>query len=162
MISEKMLKALNDQLNAEYFSSYLYLAMAAYFESENLPGFAHWMRLQSQEELEHAMKFFEHILDRGAKVSLQPLDAPPSEWTSPLAAFEAAYQHEKMIAGRIHDLANLAIAEGDHASNIFLHWFVTEQVEEEKSTDEVVQILKKIGDSGGGLYQLDHRLGQRT
>jgi ferritin len=162
MIGEKMLKALNEQLNAEYFSSYLYLAMAAYFESENLPGFAHWMRLQSQEELGHAMKFFDHILDRGGQVTLQPIAAPPSEWASPLAAFEAAYQHEQMISGRIHDLANLAIAEGDHASNIFLHWFVTEQVEEEKNANEVVQILKKIRDSAGGLYQLDHRLGHRT
>lgn len=162
MISEKMLKALNEQLNAEYFSSYLYLAMAAYFESENLPGFAHWMRLQSQEEMGHAMKFFDYILDRGGKVTLQPIAAPPAEWASPLAAFEAAYQHEQMISGRINDLANLAIAEGDHASNVFLHWFVTEQVEEEKSADEVVQILKKVRDSVGGLYQLDHRLSKRS
>jgi ferritin len=162
MISDKVLQALNEQLNAEYYSSYLYLAMAACFESETLPGFAHWMRVQSQEEMGHALKFFDHIVDRNGKVALQPVEAPPAAWDSPLAAFEAAYEHEQKITARINDLVNLAISEGDHATHIFLQWFVSEQVEEEKSADEVVQILKKVGDSVGGLYQLDHRLGHRS
>jgi ferritin len=120
------------------------------------------MRVQSQEEMGHALKFFDHIVDRNGKVALQPVEAPPAAWDSPLAAFEAAYEHEQKITARINDLVNLAISEGDHATHIFLQWFVSEQVEEEKSADEVVQILKKVGDSVGGLYQLDHRLGHRS
>jgi len=161
MISEKMVAALNEQINAEYYSSYLYLGMAAYFEAEDLEGFAHWMKLQAQEELGHAMKIFDQVLERGGKVVLQPLDGSPTEWDSPLAAFTAAYEHEKVITGKINDLVNLAASEGDHATSNFLQWFVGEQVEEEASAEKVVNILSKIGGSVGGLYQLDHRLGHR-
>jgi len=162
MLDEKIQIALNQQLNAELYSSYLYLSMSAYFQSVNLSGFANWMRIQAQEELVHAMKFYDFINERGSRVMLQPVEGPPAEWSSPLDAFENAYRHEQKVTGLINDLVNLAVKERDHATNIFLQWFVTEQVEEEASADEVVQKLKLMGDAKGGLFMLDREMGQRV
>lgn len=162
MLSEKMRDALNEQLNWELYSAYLYVSMAAYFDSINLPGFANWMRIQAQEEVVHAYKFYTYVNERGDKVILRSIEGPSTQWDSPLAVFEAAYQHEQKVTGRINDLVNLAVSENDHASNIFLQWFVTEQVEEESSADEVVQKLKLVGDAKAGLYMLDREMGQRV
>ena len=161
MLGKKMEQALNDQINAEYFSSYLYLSMAAYFEAENLPGFAHWMRLQSQEELAHAMKFFEFINERGGRVTLKALEAPETTWKSPLAVFQAAYKHEQYISDRINKLVDLAVKEKDHATNSMLKWFVDEQVEEEASASAIVEKLKRVKDSPSPLFMLDRELGSR-
>jgi len=149
MLNPEMEKALNKQVNAELYASYLYLSMSAYFQSANLAGFANWMRIQTQEELVHVMKFYDYIGERGGKVTLGAVDGPPTEWKSPLAAFEQAYAHEQMVTGRINDLVNLAIDERDHATNGFLQWFVTEQVEEEATADGIVQKLKLIGEGDG-------------
>jgi ferritin len=162
MVKKKIEAALNKQLNAELYSSYLYLSMSAYFQSINLPGFANWMRVQTQEELVHAMKFYDFINERGGRVTLQKIDFPPTKWASPLNAFESAYKHEQKVTGLINDLVNLAVGEKDHATNIFLQWFVTEQVEEEASADEVVQKLKLVGKDSGGLFMLDGEMGQRV
>lgn len=162
MIKEKIQDALNEQINAELYSSYLYLSMSAYFESINLKGFASWMRVQTQEELVHAMKFYDYLIERGGKVVLSSIESPPTEWSSPLAIFENAYQHEQKVTGLINELVNLAIAEKDHATNIILQWFVSEQVEEEASADEVVQKIKLMGDARGGIFMLDRELAQRV
>lgn len=162
MISKSIEKALNDQINAELYSSYLYLSMMSYFESVNLGGFATWMRAQTQEEIMHAMKMYDFVNERGGRVLLQAIDAPPSEWDSPLAAFEAAYAHEQLVTGRINDLVNLAMEEKDHATNAFLQWFVNEQVEEEASADNVVQNLKVAQNAPGALFIIDRELGQRV
>jgi ferritin len=161
MIGKKVEKAFNGQLNAELYASYLYLGMSAYFEAENLPGFAHWMRTQAKEEQEHAMKFYEHIVERGGRVALQAVEAPPLEWESPLAAFRAAYGHEQKVTGMIHDLLKLADSESDPAANALLQWFVTEQVEEEAQTDRVVQQLKMVAKAPHGLLMIDRELAQR-
>jgi len=162
MLDEKMQTALNKQMNAELYSSYLYLSMSAYFQSISLPGFANWLRIQAQEELVHAMKFYDFINERGGRVMLQPVEGPPTEWSSPLDVFENTYKHEQKVTSLINDLVNLAVKEGDHATNIFLQWFVTEQVEEESSADEVVQKLKLMGDAKGGLFMLDREMAQRA
>ena len=162
MISKKIEGALNDQINAEIYSAYLYLSMVAYFESVNLTGFATWMRAQAQEEMVHAMKIYDFVNERGGRVLLKSIDAPPAEWDSPLAAFEAAYAHEQLVTGRINDLVNLAVAEKDHATNAFLQWFVNEQVEEETSADNVVQNLKMAQNAPGALFIIDRELGQRV
>ncbi len=162
MLNTKMEKALNDQLNAEMYSSYLYLSMAAYFQSINLSGFATWMRVQTQEEMVHAMKFYDFINERGGRVSLGQIQGPPTEWESPLAAFEAALEHEQKVTGLINSLMDLALEGRDHATQIFLQWFVTEQVEEEDSANEVIQKIKLMGDAQGGLFMIDRELGQRT
>jgi len=161
MIKEKMLKAVNKQINAEMYSSYLYLSMSAYFESINLRGLAKWMKVQSGEEWGHAMRLYDHIIDRGGKVSLAGIDEPPSSWKSALVMFEEAYKHEQKITGMIHELVDLAIKENDHAANNMLQWFVAEQVEEEANTSEISNKLEMIGDSVGGLLMLDHQLGKR-
>ena len=157
-----MQKALNDQINAELYSSYLYLAMVAYFESLNLEGCAHWMRLQVQEENLHAMKIFDYVCDRGGRVVLQPVHGPPQEWTSPLVAFQDALKHEIKMTGNINKLANLAQTEKDNATNNHLQWFVDEQVEEEASVETIVQKLKLLGSKGPGLFMLDRDLAGRA
>jgi len=162
MISKKMAEALNRQVNAEFYSAYLYLSMEAYFVSVNLPGFANWMRAQIQEEAMHAMKIYDFVNERGGRVLLKSIEQPPTEWESPLAAFEAAYKHEQKVTGLINDLVNLAIEEKDHASNAFLQWFVNEQVEEEASVNEVAQKLKKINNAPAGQFLIDRELGQRV
>ncbi len=161
MIKSSVEKALNDQLNAEMYSSYLYMAMAAYFEDGNLNGFAHWMTLQAGEEMEHARKFYSFIFERDGRVKLGAIDKPPFEWKSPLDAFENAYNHEVKVSGLIHKLVDLARKENDHATENFLGWFVAEQVEEEASALEVVKHLKMIKGSANGLFMLNAQLGRR-
>ncbi len=162
MISEKMQEAMNEQIKWELYSSYLYLAISAQFVSDNLTGFANWMRVQAQEEVAHAMKFYDFINERGGRVELRAVDAPPREWDSSLAVFQEAYRHEQIVTVRIGDLMDLAREQRDHASEIFLQWFITEQVEEEASADEVVQELKRVQDNSGALFMLDRELGQRV
>jgi len=162
MLSDKIEKALNKQINAEIYSSYLYLSMCAYFDSVNLTGLAKWMHTQVQEELFHAMKFFDYVNERGGRVILKEIDKPKTDWDSPLDAFKDAFKHEQKVTKMINELVDLAISEQDHATNNFLQWFVEEQVEEEASVDEVVQKLKLIGTEGGGLFMLDRELGMRT
>ncbi|NIA14661.1 MAG: ferritin [Nitrospiraceae bacterium] len=162
MLSEKMEKALNGQINAEFYSAYLYLSMAAYFDASNLKGFASWMRVQNQEETMHAMKLFDYVSGKGATVTLQPIEGPQTEWESPLAVFEATLEHERKVTGLINALVDTALDERDHATNIMLQWFVTEQVEEEASVDDVVQQLKLMANAPGGLFMLDRELGQRA
>ena len=162
MISKKMEKALNGQLNAELYSAYLYLSMAAYFESVALVGFANWMRVQNAEEQLHAMKFYDYIIGRGGRVTLRQIEAPPSDWDSPLAVFEATLTHEQKVTGLINDLVALARAQKDNASEIFLQWFVNEQVEEEDNVSKVLGQLKLIKDSPQALYMMDKDMGQRV
>ncbi|MEA3240520.1 MAG: ferritin [Pseudomonadota bacterium] len=162
MLKERIEKALNDQVNAEMFSAYLYLSMSASFSAMNFSGFAQWMKVQASEEMVHAMKIYDFIIERGGRVTLTRIDSPETVWESPLAAFEAAYKHEQYITGRINDLVDIAIEEKDHASNIFLQWFVTEQVEEEASADEIVQKLKLVGSQGNAIFMLDRELGARS
>jgi len=158
MISKKMQDAMNEQIKYELESAYLYLSMAAYFHSLGLDGMAQWMRVQTQEEMVHAMKFFDHIKDRGGRVELLPLAQPKREWSSPLVAFQEAYKHEQFITSKINDLVKIAKEEPDNPANVLLHWFITEQVEEEASTSRVAQALERIGDSGQGLIMLDREL----
>jgi ferritin len=161
MLTEKMQKALNGQMNAELYSSYLYLSMNAYFKSVSLEGFANWMYYQAQEELEHAMKFYDFLCQRGGRVQLAQIEAPPSEWNSPLAVFEDTLAHEQKVTGLINDLVEIANEERDHASQIFLQWFVSEQVEEEDSVGGVLEQLKLMGEAKGGLFMMDRELAKR-
>lgn len=162
-ISDKIADAFNKQIQEELYSAYLYYAMAAWFDSENLPGFGHWMRVQAMEEVTHAQRFYSHILERGGEVELLDIAKPPKKWDSPLAALGAAFDHEQHITKCIHDLVALAREEKDYAAEVgILNWFVDEQIEEETSADEVVQKLKLIGDSKHGLYMLDKELGARA
>lgn len=162
MISQKLQDAFNRQINAELNSSYLYLSMAAYFESQNFQGFAHWLRLQAAEENGHALKIFDYINLRGGRVKLTQIDTPKAEWKSSLDAFEDVYAHEVKITGLINDLMGLVAVEKDGAGHDFLEWFCREQVEEEANAQLIVAQLKLIGDSGPALFMLDRQLGQRA
>ena len=162
MISVKMQKALNTHLNEEFYSSYLYLSMAAYFEAKNLKGFANWMRLQSTEEQLHGMKFFDFILQKGGKVTLTQIGEPKVEWKSISEVFSDTLKHEQKISGLINKLVDVAMTEKDYATNTFLQWFVTEQVEEEANVEEIIQKIEMIGDNKSGLYMLDNELGTRA
>jgi ferritin len=162
MFKGKLEKAFNEQLTEEFFSSYLYLSMAAFFHNINLQGFANWMKVQAQEENMHAMKFYNYINERRGKVLLKEIKTPAHEWTSPLAAFEAALKHEEHVTERINNLVDIAITEKDHAAHMFLHWFVNEQVEEEASADDIINRLKLIGDSKDGLFMIDRELATRV
>ncbi len=157
-----MLKALNNQVNAEMYSSYLYLSMESYFQSVSLSGFASWMRGQVQEELFHGMKFYDFVNERGGRVTLDTIGKPDSEWKSVLAAFEHILKHEQMVTAMINDLMDLAIAEQDHATKIFLQWFVSEQVEEEATVGEVVNKLRLIKNDSAGLFFLDAEMAKRV
>ena len=161
MINERVEKALNEQVNAEIYSAYLYLSMSSYFESVNLPGFAQWMKAQAQEEMVHGMKIYDFIHERGGRVLLSAIETPQTQWTNPVSAFAATLEHEQKVTALINGLVDVAIAEKDHATNIFLQWFVTEQVEEESSVDAVLQKLKMVGDQGHGLFMMDRELGAR-
>lgn len=161
MIEKEMVEELNEQINAELFSEYIYLAMAAYLQNENLPGFAHWMKKQALEEREHSMKFFDYVVERGGRVVLKQLGEPPKEWSSVLDVFEKAFAHEKMISSRINKLMALAKEKRDYATESMLKWFVDEQVEEEASASEIVEKLKMIGESKGSLLMLDKGMGKR-
>lgn len=160
-LSKKMQDALNEQIKEELASSYIYLSMAAYCESIDLPGFAKWMEAQSQEELEHALKFYGYIHNRGGRVVLQALEQPDTEFAGPTDVFEKTLAHEQYITGRIHKLYGMAVEESDYASLGILQWFVNEQVEEEKTAGEILSLLKMVGDKGQGLIMLDRQLGQR-
>ena len=162
MISKKMEEALNEQVNAELYSSYLYLSMESFFKSQNLNGFANWMRIQTQEEVMHAMKMYDFINERGGRVLLKAIEGPQTEWDSTLAVFKAVSEHEQKVTGLINNLVDLAITEKDHATNSFLQWFVNEQVEEEASADEIVQQLKMMENAPGGIFMFDRELGQRV
>ena len=162
MISEKMQNALNNHLNEEFYSSYLYLSMAAYFEAKNLKGFANWFRIQTQEEHMHGMKFFDFILQKGGKVTLSQIAEPKTEWKSIPEVFADTLKHEQKITSLINKLVEVSMLEKDFATNNFLQWFVTEQVEEEANVEEIIQKIEMIGDNKSGLYMLDNELGART
>ena len=153
--------AIAEQIKHEFYSAYLYLSMAGSFETTNLPGFARWMRRQSEEEREHAMKLFDFILDHGEHVQLLPIDQPPSAFRSPLDTFEQALEHEKEITSRIHRLYELAVQESDYPTQVLLNWFVEEQVEEEKAATEVVERLRLAGEDGAALLLLYKELSER-
>ena len=162
MVSQKIVDALNLQINKELFSSYLYLSMSAYFDGKNLSGMTQWMKLQSQEEYEHAMKFYDFILRLGGKVKLSAIEEPQTDWESPLKVFEDSLHHEQYISKSIHQLMDLAIEESHHPTKSFLQWFVDEQVEEEDSVQQVVENFKMIGEDKGALFMLDRELGARS
>ncbi len=161
MLSPAMQDALNRQMAAEFASSYLYLAMSAYCAARNFDGFAHWLRLQSQEETDHALKFFDMVIDRGGQVTLQPLGAPRAEYESLLDVMQQALAHEQQVTAMIEELYAVAVREEDYTAQAQLQWFLTEQVEEEKITSHVVEMLKLAGDSRHALLMLDKELGER-
>jgi ferritin len=160
-ISKELQEAINDQITFELYSGYIYLSMAAYFESINLNGMAHWMKIQASEEYEHAMRFWEHVSDRAGRVILKAIDGPAMEWDSPLAAWENAYEHEKIVTERIFKIGKLAEKLGDKSAIPLLNWFYEEQVEEEEQTQKVADLLRMIGDNQGALFMLDGRLASR-
>ena len=161
MLNSAVQDAMNQQVNAELYSAYLYLSMAANFEEGNLRGMAHWMQVQAKEEASHALKFFKYIADRGGRVTLTAIAAPPAKWDSAQAVFEQVYAHECEVTSLINKLAELAGAEKDYASGVFLQWFVNEQVEEEAHASEILHQIKTMGDSKQGLFMLDRHLAQR-
>jgi ferritin len=161
-LSKPVQDAMNDQIQKELASAYLYLAMAAYFAESTLNGFAHWMRVQGREEMGHALKFFDYVHDRNGHVELAAVEKPLAKWTSPLAAFEAARKHEEKVSASIRAIYDLAVKEKDYASQALLQWFIVEQVEEEKTGREIVDTLKLIGDNRAGLFMYDKELGRRT
>ena len=161
MFSKKVQDKMNLQIKYELESAYIYLSMAAYFDSITLPGMAQWMKLQAKEEEIHAMKFYNFINDRGGRIELQAIGQPPVDFQSPLDIFERALAHEQKITGNINDLYALAFEEKDYPSQLLLQWFIDEQVEEESNAGEIVEILKRIGDEGHALLMLDKELGQR-
>lgn len=162
MLDRDIQDVFNKQVNAELYSSYLYLSMAAYFDSTNLQGMAQWMQVQAQEELGHVMRFYDFVNERKGRVVLAAIKAPPTEWDSPLAAFEDAYKHECFVSGLINDLVDLAHSKRDHGTATFLQWFVTEQMEEEASVDAIVEKLKMVGDHGMGVFMVDAEVGKRV
>lgn len=162
MLNTTMLDKLNQQLNGEVYSAYLYQSIAAYFESLSLKGFANWMEIQAQEELTHAHRIYKYIVDKGSRPLMAAVDAPPQDWDSPLAAIEKVYTHECHISQQINECVSLALKESDHSTNTMLQWFVSEQVEEEANADDLVQKLKLIGDNSSGLFLLDSDLGKRS
>lgn len=161
MINDKIAKSFNEQIKFEAESAYLYFAMSAWFQNHSLDGMAQWMRAQAVEEMGHAQRFMNHILDRGGKATLQPLGIAKTEWKSALEAFNDALEHEKFITGKINDLVELSYEVKDRASRSFLEWFVNEQVEEEANASKVVDDLTLIGDNGHGILMIDRELGQR-
>lgn len=162
MLKEKMLNALNHQINAEQYSAFLYLSMAAYFNDKGLPGFANWMFVQYQEELSHANKFFNYVVERGEKVELKAIKQMPTSWDGIINVFEATLEHEQMVTSLINGLMDVAVAESDHAAQSFLRWFVDEQVEEEANVQEILDTLKLIDGQGNGIFLLDREMRQRV
>lgn len=162
MLSKNMEKALNEQINAEFYSSYMYLSMSAHFDSAGLPGAAQWMQAQAQEEWFHGTKIYNFVSERGGRVTLKAIKQPPTSWKTTQAVFQDVLTHEQKVTGLINNLVNLALDERDHATNIFLQWFVSEQVEEEASVGAVLDKLKLIGKDSGALFTLDAELGQRV
>lgn len=162
MLTKKSQDALNQQINHELFSSYLYLAMSAHFESVNLPGFARWMKVQSEEETEHGMKFFHYVNERGGRVVLEAIAKPPADYKTPIEVMKKVLEHEKKVTGTIEALYELSMKERDYPTQVMLHWFIKEQVEEEKNASDIIEMLKNIGDAPAGLAMLDSRLGARS
>lgn len=161
MLSEKVQKAINDQIQKELYSAYLYLAMSAHFEAVNLPGFAKWTRMQGKEETEHAMKFFDYLNDRGGRVVLQAIEKPQTEFGTPLEVFQAILEHEQKVTASIHAIYALALKENDYASQVMLHWFINEQVEEEKNAGAIVEQLKMMDAHQGNIIHIDRHVGKR-
>ena len=162
MLSERMVEALNKQVNREIYSAYLYLSMASYSTFRGLKGFANWFMVQYQEEMTHAMRFYDHVNDQGRQVRLMAVAEPPTEFGSPLEMFEKVLEHEKFVTKCINDLVNLSIEEKDHATKIFLQWFVTEQIEEEANDNDIIAKLKLVGREGNGLFMIDKELATRV
>jgi len=162
MMSKKMADAINEQINKEFYSAFLYLSMATKLEDMTLPGFANWMRVQYEEEVFHAMKLLNHLVERGERVSLKEIEAPPVEWESPLEIFSEAYDHEVKVTGMINNLVRIAMDDNDFATNQFLLWYVEEQVEEEDNTSTIRDKIKLVDEMPGGLYMLDKELAVRT
>ena len=161
MLSKTVQDAMNEQIKNELYSAYLYLSMAAHFESTNLPGFAHWMKIQATEEVKHSMKFFEYIVERGSKVALKAIDQPTSDFKTPLDIFKMAHKHELKVTGMIHKLYELAMKENDYPSQVMLQWYIKEQVEEEKNAESIVEQLKMAGDSSAALLMADRQFAAR-
>lgn len=162
MLGKKLQEMMNSQIQAEFYSAQLYLSMSAYSEAENFRGFAGWLKVQYEEETSHGMKILHYIQERGGEVELKALEAPPVKFGSMLKLFEEVLTHEKKVTALINNLYELALKEKDYAAQIFLQWFINEQVEEEANATHIVAQLKMIGDkSVGGLFQLDHALGHR-
>jgi ferritin len=161
MLKKTIQDAINEQINKELYSAYLYLAMAAYFDANNLPGFAHWMRAQYREETEHALKFYGYVNERGGRVYVKAIDEPPAEFGSPLKAFEQTLEHEQYVTSLINKLYELALEEKDYATQSLLKWYIDEQVEEEDNASYIVETLKMVGEKGNGLIMLDRQLAQR-
>ena len=161
MISKTMQDAVNEQINKELYSSYLYLSMAAYFENKNLPGFAKWLHVQTDEERGHGMKFYQHLVDRGGSVMLKAIAAPATEWKSYLEVFKEVQAHEAKVTASINSLYELALSEKDYPLQVLLQWYINEQVEEEKNAAEIVQQLELIDAHGTAVLMLDHQLGKR-
>ncbi|QZT37938.1 ferritin [Halosquirtibacter xylanolyticus] len=162
MIKEAVAKSINDQINKEYYSSYLYLSMSAFFESEGLKGFANWMRIQAKEEADHADKFFDYLNDRGGRVMLRAIDQVPTEFGSVLEVFEQVLEHEEFVTESVNNMMDIAIKENDHATKSFLQWFVDEQVEEEATVGDIINNLKLIKGDGQGILMMDRELGARS
>lgn len=162
MISQALNNAINEQINYEFYSLHLYLAMAAYCESQDLPGFANFFRVQTQEENFHAMKFFDYINQRNGRVKLSGIAEPKNEYASVLDAFKYGYEHEQTVTKKIYNLSDIAMDERDHATISFLKWFIDEQVEEEATFDSVIKKLSRIKDDTSALYMLDAELAART
>jgi ferritin len=162
MLNEEIQKALNDQINNELYAAYLYLSMSAYFKAANLEGFAHWMRMQREEEIAHAMKIFDFVQDRDGRIELQALDKPQADFESPLVVMEQALGHEQKVTQRINELYELAVKHKDYPTQTLLQWFVTEQVEEEATAKQLADQLKLVGDNTAALLMLDRELGART
>jgi ferritin len=162
MISEKMEAALNEQINAEFESAYLYLSMAAWFEGKNLEGMANWMTIQFKEEQTHALKFYNYVVERGGRVVLKAIKAPRTEWKDVMEVFTDTLKHENLVSSLINNLADLAISEKDHATNNMLQWFIAEQVEEEANAERIINQLKMIGDHPQGIFMLDRELATRV
>ncbi len=162
MLTKAVLEAINDQIRIEFSSAYAYLAMSAHCESENLPGFAKWLRIQWEEEIGHAMKFFAYVHERNGSVTLQAIEKPAGKWKSPAEVFEHVLSHEQKVTASIHKLFEVATKEKDYATQVLLQWFIKEQVEEEKTATEIVELMKLAGTSGPSLLMLDHQLGSRS
>ena len=161
MFSEALQNAMNEQIKNELYSAYLYLAMSAHFEAGSLPGFAKWTRMQANEEREHAMKFYDFINDRGGRVELRAIEAPPKSFGSPLEVFKMVLEHERKVTGMIHKLYEMALKENDYPGQVMLHWFIDEQVEEEKNAGLIVDQLQMVEDRQTALINLDHHVGKR-
>jgi ferritin len=154
--------ALNQQINKEMYSAYLYMSMSAHSTHIGLTGFANWFMVQYKEEMEHAMKIYKYLQDQGSKVHLIDIEKPPSSFKDPMEMFQQTLKHEQFVTSSINELMDLAMKENDHATQIFLHWFITEQIEEEANDNEIIGKLKLVGDKGNGIFMIDKELSKRT